>query len=166
MKPSTASFSSWACDCSSRIWKTQASQHLRAVDGDGLAGDPTRRIRAEEDREIGDFLGKGHDGLWASTRGRPLSEDRVYKIICRRTKEAFGFAVRPHLFREAAATNIAIDDPENILVARDLLAHKTFGTTEGHYIRANSIKSGRRHQDVIARMRKDLVKQNRDGELD
>jgi len=109
---------------------------------------------------------EGHDGLWASTRGRPLSEDRVYKIICRRTQEAFGFVVRPHLFREAAATNIAIDDPENIHVARDLLGHKTIGTTEGHYIRANSIKSGRRHHDVIARMRKDLVKRSRDGELD
>jgi len=109
---------------------------------------------------------EGHDGLWASTQGRPLCEGWVYEIICRRTREAFGFAVRPHLFREAAATNIAINDPENILVARDLLGHKTFRTTEGHYIRANSIKSARRHHDVIARMRKDLVKRSRDGELD
>ncbi len=107
-----------------------------------------------------------HDGLWASTRGRPLSEDRVYKVICRRTQEAFGFTVRPHDFRGAAATNIAIDDPENVLMAKDLLGHKTFGTTDGHYIRANSIKSGRRHHDIIARMRDDLVKRSRDGELD
>ena len=47
------------------------------------------------------FLGANHhDGLWASTKGRPLTDKAIYSIITKRTSDAFGQPVNPHLFRD------------------------------------------------------------------
>lgn len=95
-----------------------------------------------------------HDGLWASTRGRPLSSSELYRRICDRTETAFGYMVTPHQFRAAAATTIAIEDPANVHAAKDLLGHANFGTTYRHYIQARSVEAAQLQQEAIARMRR------------
>jgi integrase/recombinase XerD len=91
-----------------------------------------------------------HDGLWASTKGRPLTPNAISRIITERTREAFDQAVSPHAFRHSAATTIAILQPGRIGVARDLLGHSSLATTNGYYNKARSIDASRLYASVVA----------------
>jgi integrase/recombinase XerD len=84
-----------------------------------------------------------HDGLWAAERGRPMDNGTIYSTVRRRTQEAFGFPVNLHRFRHAAATFWSSQDPANIRGAKDLLGQSSFGTTEKHYIMAQTRMAGR-----------------------
>jgi integrase len=90
-----------------------------------------------------------HDGLWCSTKGGPLTDKAIYRIIADRTRAAFGKPVNPHLFRACAATTIAILDPARIGVARDLLGHSSMGTTNAYYNKARSIDASRLYAGVL-----------------
>jgi hypothetical protein len=97
------------------------------------------------------FLGATeHDGLWASTKGGPLTDKAIYGIITARTRAVFGEPVNPHLFRSCAATTIAILDPGRIGVARDLLGHVSLATTHAHYNKAPSIEASRLYASILA----------------
>lgn len=87
--------------------------------------------------------------LWVSTDGSPMTEMAIYDRIRARTEEAFGTAVNPHLFRDAAATTLAIADPEHVRVAAPLLGHRTFATTEKHYQQATAIQAHRAYVDAL-----------------
>jgi integrase/recombinase XerD len=91
-----------------------------------------------------------HDGLWASTKGRPLTRNAIARIITERTRRAFGQPVNPHLFRHCAATTIAILQPSRIGVARDLLGHSSMATTNAYYNKARSIDASRLYAGVVA----------------
>ena len=71
----------------------------------------------------------------------------IYDAVRKRTKKAFGFAVNLHRFRHAAASFWSIRDPANVRGVKDLLGQASFGTTERHYIMAQSRLAGR----VLAR---------------
>lgn len=92
-----------------------------------------------------------HDALWPAKSGRPMSHDRIYKVIRRRTMVEFGFAVRPHDFRTAAGTFWSIYDPPNVRGVRDLLGHASFRTTEQFYITAQSRIAGRALAHIVNR---------------
>jgi integrase len=74
--------------------------------------------------------------LWISQHGSPMTEIAIYDRIRERTKEKFGIAINPHLFRDAAATTMAITDPAHVRLAAPLLGHRTFSTTEKYYQQA------------------------------
>jgi site-specific recombinase XerD len=86
---------------------------------------------------------KTHYGLWPSTRGRPMNSGSIYDAVRRRTKEALGIAVNLHRFRFAAGQLWSIADPANVRGVKDLLGQRSFGTTEKHYIGAQSRLAGR-----------------------
>jgi integrase/recombinase XerD len=88
-----------------------------------------------------------HTALWASNQGRPMCAMAIYQAVRNRTRKAFGFAVNLHRFRHAAASFWSIQDPANVRGAKDLLGQWSFGTTEKHYIMAQSRVAGR----VLAR---------------
>jgi integrase/recombinase XerD len=90
-----------------------------------------------------------HDGIWASTKGRPLTRNAIARIITERNREAFGQPVNPHLFRHCAATTIAILQPGRIGVARDLLGHASLATTNAYYNQARSIEASRLYAGVL-----------------
>ena len=94
-----------------------------------------------------------HDGLWASAKGNPLSSSSIYVQILKRTKEAFGQSVNPHLFRDCAATTIATNKPDQVLVGAGLLGHSDLRAIHSHYIHAQTIKAGKAHQSTIAALR-------------
>ena len=83
-----------------------------------------------------------HDYLWASSRGRPMSDRIIYSTVRRRTRKVLGFPVNLHRFRAAAATLWSTRDPANVRGVRDLLGHASFATTEKHYIMAQSRLAG------------------------
>jgi integrase/recombinase XerD len=81
--------------------------------------------------------------LWLSGKGGALTGHAIYVRMCRRTETAFGTAINPHLFRDIAATTIAREAPEQLLVARDLLTHASVDTTLRHYAQAQSVMAAR-----------------------
>lgn len=91
--------------------------------------------------------------LWLSTKGGTLCAEAIYDLVCRRTRDAFGFAIHPHLFRDIAATAISREAPTLLPVARDLLTHANTATTQHHYVKARSIDAGRQHAATIAQLR-------------
>jgi integrase len=88
--------------------------------------------------------------LWVSKDGSPMTQMALYDRIRARTKEHFGVALCPHLFRDAAATTLAIADPAHVRVAAPLLGHRTFATTERHYRQARAYEAHRSYLDVLS----------------
>jgi integrase/recombinase XerD len=86
---------------------------------------------------LGPSLDTGN--LWLSGRDdAPLTEGGMKLAIVKRTKMAFGKSVNPHLFRDCAATSLALADPEYVWLAAILLGHSNLNTTERHYIQATT----------------------------
>lgn len=83
--------------------------------------------------------------LWVSSDGSPMTEMAIYDRVRLHTRGAFGVAINPHLFRDAAATTLAIADPEHVRVAAPLLGHRTFTTTERYYQQAKSFEAHRQY---------------------
>ena len=94
-----------------------------------------------------------HDGLWVSQFGTQVTAKAIHKMICRITQAAFGRPVNPHLFRNCAATSIALEDPEHVRMAATILGHVSFATTERHYNQARSVEAARHFQGVIGNLR-------------
>ena len=87
--------------------------------------------------------------LWVSKDGSPMTQMAIYDRIRARTKEQFGVAINPHLFRDAAATTMAIADPANVRLAAPLLSHRTFTTTERYYRQARAQEAHRAFVDAL-----------------
>jgi integrase/recombinase XerD len=119
-------------------------------------------LSAYLDRYLGHYRGlfpntENHDGLWASAKGSPLSGSSLYRRVISRTQTAFGFSINPHLFRDCAATTLAIHKPDQVLTGAGLLGHSDLRTIHKHYIHAETIKAGDAHQKTITRLRRGLV---------
>jgi integrase len=78
-----------------------------------------------------------------------MTQMAIYDRVRTRTKEQFGVAINPHLFRDAAATTMAIADPANVRLAAPLLGHRTFATTERYYRQARALEAHRAFVDVL-----------------
>jgi integrase len=90
-----------------------------------------------------------HKGLWPSVKGFPMSGGAIYDAVRRRTLERIGVQVNLHRFRGAAARLWSISDPANVRGAKDLLGHADFGTTQTHYVGAQSRLAGRALAKVL-----------------
>jgi integrase len=91
--------------------------------------------------------------LWVSSHGSPLTEMAIYDVIRKRTETAFGEPINPHLFRDEAATAMAIHDPGHVRAAGPLLGHRHQATTERYYQQAQSVEASRAHAKSIAALR-------------
>ena len=100
------------------------------------------------------WLKKAESHLWVALSGSALTEMAFYDIVIKRTKRAFGQAINPHAFRDAAATTMAIHDPDHVSVAAPVLGHRSLSTTERFYNQARSLDAHRRYTGVLARLRK------------
>jgi len=98
-------------------------------------------------REIG-------EAVWVSADGSPMSREALLGRIELRTREAFGTAINPHAFRDAAATTLAVADPARIRAAAPLLGHRSLATTEKHYIQATGLQSQRSYLQTIREARR------------
>ena len=78
-----------------------------------------------------------------------MTQMAIYDRVRARTKDQFGVAINPHLFRDAAATTMAIADPANVRLAAPLLGHRTFTTTERYYRQARALDAHRAFVDVL-----------------
>ncbi len=93
------------------------------------------------------------DALWVSEIATALDTNSIPNRIKKHTRAAFGKHVWPHLFRDCAATTIAIDDPKHARSIMNILGHSMLATSEKHYNQARSLEASRRYQQVIADLR-------------
>jgi integrase len=100
-------------------------------------------------RRSGRWSRPAEGALWISKDGSPMTQMAIYDRIRARTKQQFGAAINPHLFRDAAATTMTIADPANVRIAAPLLGHRTFATTEKYYRQARAQEAHRAFVDVL-----------------
>ena len=91
--------------------------------------------------------------LWISRFGNPLTDKSIRHQLKAHTKSAFGIAITPHLFRDCAATSIAIHDPDQVRMAATLLGHYTLETTQKYYDQSQMLAAGRVYQAHIMALR-------------
>ena len=96
------------------------------------------------------------DAVWVSEDGIQLSYEAVAFQIVFRTRREFGRGLSPHMFRDCAATAVAIDNPKHIGDASLVLGHAGHRTTEKHYNHARSLEPSRRHAAMLASLRESL----------
>jgi len=87
--------------------------------------------------------------LWLSRIGRPLDDSSLYRAVCKRTREAFGKPINPHLFRSCFATSTAVHHGANLGLAMTVLGHQDSKITTRHYNQAKMIDAVRAYQEVL-----------------
>jgi hypothetical protein len=87
--------------------------------------------------------------LWLSQLGRPLALDSLYSLVCRRTRDAFGKRVNPHLFRSCLGTSTAVHHGAEIGLAMTVLDHKSSEVFERHYNQAKMIDAVKAYQQIL-----------------
>jgi integrase/recombinase XerD len=101
--------------------------------------------------------------LWINRSGKPMTSRAIHAQITLRTKQAFGKAIWPHLFRDCAVTELVDSAPEEIGIAPDLLGHADLRTTRKHYIQAQGMTAHRRVQDTIEARRRAVAARRTSG---
>ena len=97
--------------------------------------------------------GRVTDPLWIATRGKQMSDQAVRQQVNAVTKQRIGVAITPHLFRDCAATSIAMDNPEHAEIVSRILGHAALKTAEKHYIHGRSIRDSRLHAELLLDLR-------------
>lgn len=100
------------------------------------------------------FAGTAGNVLWVANDGAPLWQWGVYAAIRKATAREFGHALNPHIFRDCAATTVALDDPSQIAIVADILGHSNLETSARHYNQARCIDASRRFQDHLKMVRR------------
>ena len=100
--------------------------------------------------------------LWISRLGRPLSQSTIHYHIKNRTQKAFGVSLSPHLFRDCAATSVAIEDPHHVRIAMNILGHHSLATTQRYYDQSQMLAAGRTYQSALGNLR-DIMRQESRG---
>lgn len=99
--------------------------------------------------------------LWILRRRRPQSLSSIAYGIRRATALRFGRSVNPYLFRDCAATSIALHDPANTNIIASILGHGSFATAQNYYNQARSIDASTRHGTVVLELRAKLIGRKR-----
>ncbi len=91
--------------------------------------------------------------VWISRFGSNLSETVIRHHVKNRTEKAFGQALSPHLFRDCAVTSIAIEDPDHVRIAANILGHSRLSTTRRYYDQSHMLAAGRSYQSAVVELR-------------
>lgn len=100
--------------------------------------------------------GRQLDFLWVHSNGNPYQPGALSQRISKLTARNLGVAINPHLFRDCAATTVATDDPDHVLIIANILGHTTLRTAEDHYNHALCIDANRRVRSCIEHARKQV----------
>jgi integrase/recombinase XerD len=96
------------------------------------------------------------DALWITRDRAAMSQKGLGFRVAEITKRWFGSPITPHLFRHAAATSMAIDDPHHARLIAGLLGHRTLRTAERYYNKAQALEAARSYDQAIGRLRRRL----------
>ena len=98
-----------------------------------------------------------HRRLWVDRFGRPMKENTLRDLIKRYTRNHFGTAIWPHLFRDCLLTSLAEDQPDLIAISATLLGHVTYATGQAHYNHARMLDASRRYSRAIWELREKFL---------
>jgi len=88
------------------------------------------------------LLGESEEaGLWVNQYGNRFAYNGFTRSFGKLMETHFGCHLRPHRFRDIAATSIAEFDPAHVGIIRDILGHATLDMAEKHYNRASQVMS-------------------------
>jgi integrase len=87
--------------------------------------------------------------LWLSQLGRPLAPSSLYRLVCKRTRDAFGKQISPHLFRSCLATSAAVHHGAEIGLAMTVLDHTSSEVFERYYNQAKMIDAVKAYQEIL-----------------
>lgn len=87
--------------------------------------------------------------LWIDRWGKPMEEAALRAQIEKRSRDAFGRHVWPHLFRSIAVTGLVDHAPDQFGVAPDLLGHSNDVTTRKHYLLSKGMEAHRLVQECV-----------------
>jgi site-specific recombinase XerD len=105
--------------------------------------------------------GRQSSYLWVHNTGHSYQPGSLSQRISKLTARALGVAISPHLFRDCAATTIATDDPEHVLIIASILGHTTLKTAERHYNHAQGLEANRRIQATLKSIRSQQLPRRR-----
>lgn len=105
--------------------------------------------------------GNESDRFWISRFGGDLTCNSIRRQIKLHTQRAFGKAITPHLFRDCAATSIAIHDPEHVWITANILGHNTLATAQKYYDQSRMLEAGRHYQSTITDLLHSLKEETR-----
>jgi integrase len=91
--------------------------------------------------------------LWIGRRGRRMPANDITVRVTRTMRKHLGRDRSPHLFRDCAATEIAIEDPMRIGITKNVLGHSNLSSSQRFYNQASSFTAFSRHQNVIQHLR-------------
>ena len=77
------------------------------------------------------------------------------------TLRTLGKSLNPHLFRDCAATSVALEDPEHVRIIASILGHSSLSTAEKYYNQAHTLEAGRVYQNVMTAIRRETRKTSR-----
>jgi integrase/recombinase XerD len=96
------------------------------------------------------------DHVWLTSAGNPYLKTNLSQRISMLTLRHVGVAISAHLFRDCAATTIATEIPEQVLIIAPSLGHTSLKTSEDHYNHAQGLLAGRRYQETLKQVRASL----------
>ena len=85
-----------------------------------------------------------------------MSQESIRRQIKLHTEQAFSRPIHPHLFRDCAATSVAIHDPEHVRYTAQILGHHSLASSQKYYNQSHMLEAGRRHQATIGHLRQAL----------
>ena len=110
-----------------------------------------RAVLQDQAAELGDDEEEATQPVWLSVTGRPMNSDMLYKMVVRRMRDRFNKHQPPHRFRNAAATWIAIEMPEDVFIIREILGQALQRTSERHYQHGGMMEAGRKWATFVER---------------
>ena len=78
-----------------------------------------------------------------------LTTNSLYRLVCKRTRAAFGKRINPHLFRSCLATSTAVHHGAHMGLAMTVLGHQNSKVIERHYNQAKMIDAVRAYQEIL-----------------
>lgn len=96
--------------------------------------------------------------LWISTRtGEAMSGHTMNLTVGEITRKRFGKPVNLNLFRDIAATTLAIEDPEHVRLGATINGHRDYRTTQRSYNLSQSHQAAAVYQKSLFNLREELV---------
>ena len=92
--------------------------------------------------------------LWLSKSGSAMFPSKIYERIVVLTRQRFSQPINPHMFRDVAATAIAIRDPKHVRITASVLGHTRLSTSERSYNHARSLEASQLYQKWILDLRR------------
>ncbi len=75
----------------------------------------------------------GDGPLWLNDDGTPQTARMINYYVCTQTKKDFGQSMCPHLFRDAVATTVSAQMPENVRMGMHLVGNRDQACMAEHY---------------------------------